>query len=39
MVRNPTDAFADALAYATDAGQRLVLLLDALRQRSIQYGA
>jgi len=37
MVKAPTDAFADALAYATDAGQRLVLMLDALRQRAVQY--
>jgi pimeloyl-ACP methyl ester carboxylesterase len=37
MAKEPADAFADALSYATDAGQRLVLFLDALRQRGLQY--
>ncbi|QEL24110.1 DUF3141 domain-containing protein [Bosea sp. F3-2] len=37
MVKGPADTFADALSYATDAGQRLVLFLDALRQRGLQY--
>lgn len=37
MAKNPSDAFADALSYATDAGQRMVLFLDALRQRGLQY--
>ncbi|CAH1672441.1 Poly(3-hydroxyalkanoate) synthetase [Hyphomicrobiales bacterium] len=37
MAQKPSDAFADALSYATDAGQRLVLFLDALRQRGLQY--
>lgn len=37
MAKNPADAFADALSYATDAGQRVVLFLDALRQRGLQY--
>lgn len=37
MAKDPADAFADALSYATDASQRLVLFLDALRQRGLQY--
>lgn len=37
MAKDPADAFADALSYATDSGQRLVLFLDALRQRGLQY--
>lgn len=37
MAKNPSDAFADALSYATDAAQRLVLFMDALRQRGLQY--
>lgn len=37
MAKDPADAFADALSYAIDAGQRLVLFLDALRQRGLQY--
>lgn len=37
MAKDPADVFADALAYATDANQRLVLFLDALRQRGVQY--
>lgn len=37
MAKKASDALADALSYATDAGQRLVLFLDAMRQRSLQY--
>lgn len=37
MAQKPSDAFADALSYATDAAQRLVLFMDALRQRGLQY--
>ncbi|HEV7260769.1 MAG TPA: DUF3141 domain-containing protein [Bosea sp. (in: a-proteobacteria)] len=37
MANDPADVFVDAISYSIDAGQRLTLFLDALRQRGLQY--
>lgn len=37
MAKIQTDVLAEALSCTFDAGQRLVLFLDALRQRGLQY--